>query len=49
LIGTLATGRIRDLFGTYTYVFYPMALLAILGIVVALVFLKEERVTVDFF
>ncbi|MEM8810673.1 MAG: OFA family MFS transporter [Cyanobacteria bacterium P01_G01_bin.38] len=43
LAGTLATGRIRDWFGTYTYAFYPMALLAILGIVVASLMLKRER------
>lgn len=42
LIGTLATGRIRDLFGTYNYVFYPMAFLAILGIIVACLLLKRE-------
>ncbi|NJL48092.1 MAG: OFA family MFS transporter [Leptolyngbyaceae cyanobacterium SM2_5_2] len=45
LIGTLATGRIRDLFGTYNYVFYPMAFLAMLGIVLACTLLKRERVT----
>ena len=43
LIGTLLTGRIRDLLGTYNYVFYPMAFLAIIGIVVACVLLKRER------
>ncbi|MDY7020778.1 MAG: OFA family MFS transporter [Cyanobacteriota bacterium] len=43
LIGTLVTGRIRDLFGTYNYVFYPMAFLAILGIVIACVLLKREK------
>ncbi len=47
LIGTLVTGRIRDLFGTYNYVFYPMAFLAIIGIVIACVLLKRERATVD--
>ena len=47
LIGTLVTGHIRDLFGTYNYVFYPMALLAILGIAVACLLLKREKVTVD--
>jgi OFA family oxalate/formate antiporter-like MFS transporter len=45
LIGTLVTGRIRDLLGSYNYVFYPMALLAIIGIVVASVMLKRERAT----
>lgn len=43
LIGTLVTGRIRDLFGTYTYVFYPMAFLAVVGIIVACLLLKRER------
>ncbi len=43
LIGTLATGRIRDWFGTYSYAFYPMALLAIIGIVIASFMLKRER------
>lgn len=43
LVGTLVTGRIRDLLGSYNYVFYPMALLAIAGIVVASVLLKRER------
>jgi MFS family permease len=46
LIGTLVTGRIRDLFGAYNYVFYPMAFLAILGIVVASFLLKREKSTV---
>ncbi|MEL6334504.1 MAG: OFA family MFS transporter [Cyanobacteria bacterium J06559_3] len=43
LAGTLATGQIRDWFGTYTYAFYPMAFLAIIGIVVASFMLKRER------
>ena len=43
LIGTLVTGHIRDLFGTYTYVFYPMAFLAMIGIIVACFLLKKER------
>lgn len=43
LIGTLVTGRIRDLFGTYTYVFYPMAALAIVGMGVACLLLKREK------
>lgn len=45
LIGTVVTGRIRDVFGTYNYVFYPMALLAMMGIVVAYLLLKRERAT----
>lgn len=47
LIGNLVTGRIRDLFGTYNYVFYPMAFLAIVGIIVSCVLLKRETSTVD--
>ena len=47
LIGTLVTGRIRDIFGSYNFVFYPMALLAIAGMVVAVVMLKRERSSVD--
>lgn len=43
LIGTLTAGRIRDLFGSYTYAFYPMALLAIIGIFVAITTLKRDR------
>ncbi|MBF2073400.1 MAG: OFA family MFS transporter [Synechococcales cyanobacterium C42_A2020_086] len=43
LIGTLVTGRIRDWFGTYTYAFYPMALLAIIGMIVASRLLKREH------
>lgn len=42
LIGTLATGQIRDWLGTYLYVFYPMALLAIIGILTANTMLKRD-------
>jgi MFS family permease len=42
LIGTLSAGQIRDWFGSYTYAFYPMALLAIIGIVVASFLLRPE-------
>jgi OFA family oxalate/formate antiporter-like MFS transporter len=42
LLGTLATGQIRDWFGSYTYAFYPMALLAVVGIVVASTLLRRE-------
>jgi nitrate/nitrite transporter NarK len=43
LLGTLATGQIRDWFGSYTYAFYPMGLLAIMGIVVASLLLKRDH------
>ena len=35
LLGTLAIGQLRDLFGSYTYAFYPTAILAIIGIIIA--------------
>lgn len=35
LIGTLVTGHTRDLLGSYNHVFVPLALLTILGMVVA--------------
>lgn len=46
LVGTLMTGHIRDLLGAYNYVFYPMAFLAILGIVVSCLWLKRETAEV---
>ncbi|TVQ12975.1 MAG: MFS transporter [Leptolyngbya sp. DLM2.Bin27] len=42
MLGTLITGQIRDWWGTYTYAFYPMAILAIIGIVVASLLLKPD-------
>lgn len=43
LIGTLLAGNIRDLFGSCELVFYPMALLAMAGVVIACLLLKRER------
>jgi MFS family permease len=43
LIGTLVAGRTRDLFGSYTAVFYLMAILAMAGILIASFLLKRER------
>lgn len=43
LLGTLTTGQIRDWFGSYTYAFYLMGLLAIIGILVASILLKRDR------
>lgn len=39
--GTIVAGRIRDTFGSYTYAFYPMAGLAITGIIIAVFLLKR--------
>lgn len=47
VLGTLTAGQIRDVFGSYTYAFYPMAFLAAVGIVVALTTLKRDRLPVD--
>ncbi|MCJ2541931.1 L-lactate MFS transporter [Thermostichus vulcanus] len=44
LTGTMITGQIRDWLGSYSYIFYGMAVLAILGILVANVFLREMMV-----
>ena len=47
LLGTLIAGRIRDIFGSYTYAFYPMAFMAIIGIFIAIATLKREPMVVD--
>ncbi len=44
LLGTLVAGQIRDWFGSYTYAFYPMIFLAIVGMVVASLLLKRDPV-----
>jgi len=41
ILGTLLSGKIRDLTGSYTFAFYPTAALALAGIVVALFLLKS--------
>jgi len=46
LSGTLITGTIRDLTGSYALVFIPTAFLALVGILLAVVFLKPARSTV---
>ncbi len=43
LIGTLVTGRTRDLFGSYNAVFVPLAALTLLGMAVAVTWLKRDR------
>ena len=43
LLGTLVAGQIRDFFGSYTYAFYPMAGLAIVGIIIAQLMLRPAR------
>ncbi|MBA7499176.1 L-lactate transporter [subsurface metagenome] len=43
IVGTLISGRLRDIFGSYTYTFYPTATLAIIGIAIAIVLLKPPK------
>ena len=41
LLGTIVAGRIRDLFGSYTFAFYVTGVLAIVGIIIAVFSLKK--------
>ncbi|MGG6267763.1 L-lactate MFS transporter [Leptolyngbya sp. AN03gr2] len=41
VLGTVLAGRIKDTFGSYTLFFYPTAILAIVGIIVATFMLKR--------
>lgn len=43
LLGGIISGQAKDVFGSYTYAFYPTAGLAVLGIVLALLFIKPAR------
>lgn len=44
LLGTTIAGQIRDLLGSYTYAFYPTAILAVLGIILAEFKLRHSSV-----
>lgn len=43
IIGGVISGQAKDLFGAYTFAFYPTAVLAALGLVVAFVFVKPPK------
>lgn len=43
VLGTVLAGRIKDTFGSYTLFFYPTAILAIVGIIVATFMLKRPK------
>ncbi|SHN60882.1 L-lactate MFS transporter [Fervidobacterium gondwanense] len=43
IFGNLSAGIIKDLFGSYKYVVYPIALLAIIAVVVANVYLRVNE------
>jgi len=47
LLGTTIAGRIRDIFGTYSYTFYATAALAIVGIIIAELMLKHHPKTTE--
>lgn len=40
LAGNLISGRVKDMFGSYSFSFYPTLILAIIGIILAGFFLK---------
>ena len=44
VIGNLLSGSIRDIMGSYYFVFYPTLILAALGIIVAILFLKKDQI-----
>jgi len=44
ILGTLTSGILRDMFGSYIQAFYPTAGLAIVGIIVAILFLRPPRI-----
>jgi OFA family oxalate/formate antiporter-like MFS transporter len=43
IIGNLLAGRLRDIVGSYVAVFYPVAVLAAVGIIVAFVLIRPPR------
>ncbi|MFO7568275.1 MAG: OFA family MFS transporter [Smithellaceae bacterium] len=43
IIGGIISGQAKDVFGTYTYAFYPTAALAAVGLVLAVLFLKVPK------
>lgn len=43
IIGGVISGQAKDVFGTYTYAFYPTAVLAVVGLVLAVALLKAPE------
>jgi MFS family permease len=43
IIGGIISGQAKDVFGTYTVAFYPTAVLSVVGLVLALAFLKPPK------
>jgi MFS family permease len=44
VIGNLFSGSIRDILGSYLYVFYPTIALAVIGIIISYLFLREDLI-----
>ena len=44
VIGNLFSGSIRDIMGSYQFVFYPTMIIAAIGIIISLLFLKKDKV-----
>jgi len=43
IIGTLTSGTLKDIFGSYIYSFYPTVALAIVGMIIALLLLRAPK------
>lgn len=43
VIGNLVSGRIRDILGSYQFVFYPTLILAGLGILISILYLEKDK------
>ena len=43
IIGGIISGQAKDVFGTYTYAFYPTAVLAAIGLVLCFLFVKPPQ------
>lgn len=43
IVGGIISGQAKDVFGTYTYAFYPTAIFAVVGLVMAFALLKPPK------
>ena len=43
IVGGIISGQAKDVFGTYTYAFYPTAVLAVVGLILAALLLKPPK------
>ena len=43
IVGGIISGQAKDVFGTYTVAFYPTAVLAVVGLVLAFALLKTPK------